>query len=96
MIRVAEQDNFYWLLLMLLKIPLNIYGIDSDQIAVRIARLNILIKFKKKNFAPNIVCKNTLFDIGNYDLFSLNDENIRDFDVIATNPPWGSFFKNRF
>jgi len=26
--------------------PLNIYGIDFDQIAVRIARLNILIKFK--------------------------------------------------
>lgn len=72
--------------------PSNIYGIDSDQIAVRIARLNILIKFKNKNFAPNIVCKNTLFDIGNYDLFSLNDENIRDFDVIATNPPWGVHF----
>lgn len=72
--------------------PANIYGIDFDEIAVRIARLNILIKFKDKDFAPNIVCKNTLFDIGNYDLFSLNDENIRDFDVIATNPPWGIHF----
>lgn len=72
--------------------PSNIYGIDFDQIAVRIARLNILIRFKNKDFAPNIVCKNTLFDIGNYDLFSLNDENIRDFDVIATNPPWGVHF----
>ncbi len=72
--------------------PSNIYGIDFDQIAVRIARLNILIKFKNKDFAPNIVCKNTLFNIGNYDLFSLNDENIRDFDVIATNPPWGVHF----
>jgi len=75
-----------------IKDPLNIYGIDFDQIAVRIARLNILIKFKNKNFAPNIVCKNTLFDIGSYDLFSLNDENIRDFNVIATNPPWGVHF----
>jgi tRNA1(Val) A37 N6-methylase TrmN6 len=72
--------------------PSNIYGIDFDKIAVRIARLNILIKFKNKDFAPNIVCKNTLFDVGNYDLFSLNDENIRDFDVIATNPPWGVHF----
>lgn len=72
--------------------PSNIYGIDFDEIAVRIARLNILIKFKDRDFAPNIVCKNTLFDIGNYDLFSLNDENIRDFDVIATNPPWGVHF----
>jgi len=72
--------------------PKNIYGIDIDEIAVRIARLNILIKYKDKDFAPNIICKNTLFEIGNYDLFSLNDENIRDFDVIATNPPWGVHF----
>ena len=72
--------------------PTNIYGIDSDEIAVRIARLNMLIKFKDKNFAPNIICKNTLFDIGNYDLFSLNDEYMKDFDVIATNPPWGVHF----
>lgn len=72
--------------------PKNIYGIDIDEVAVRIARLNLLIKYKNKNFAPNIVCKNTLFEIGNYDLFSLSDENIRDFDVIATNPPWGVHF----
>ena len=76
----------------IVKNPSNIYGIDFDEIAVRIARLNILIKFKNKDFTPNIVCKNTLFDIGNYDLFSLNNENIGDFDVIATNPPWGVHF----
>jgi predicted RNA methylase len=72
--------------------PSNIYGIDFDEIAVRIARLNILIKFKDKNFIPNIVCKNTLFDVGVYDLFNLNDKNVKDFDVIATNPPWGVHF----
>lgn len=72
--------------------PSNIYGIDFDEMAVRLARLNILIRFKEKNFVPNIVCKNTLLEVGNYDLFSLNDENIRDFDVIATNPPWGVHF----
>ncbi|MCC7004387.1 N-6 DNA methylase [Candidatus Nomurabacteria bacterium] len=72
--------------------PSNIYGVDIDEVAVRIARLNLLIKFKNKDFAPNIVCKNTLFEVSNYDLLSLNDENIRDFDVIATNPPWGVHF----
>ncbi len=72
--------------------PEKIYGVDIDEIAVRIARINLLIKFKNKVFAPNIVCKNTLFEIGNYDLFSLNDEKIREFDVIATNPPWGVHF----
>lgn len=72
--------------------PNNIYGVDIDEIAVRIARINMLIQYKDKDFIPNIVCKNTLLDIGIYDLFSLNDENIRDFDVIATNPPWGLHF----
>jgi len=72
--------------------PKNIYGVDIDEIAVRIARLNLLVKYRNKNFVPNIVCKNTLFEIGNYDLFSLNDENIKDFDLIATNPPWGVHF----
>lgn len=75
--------------------PHNIYGVDIDEIAVRIARLNLLVKYKDKNFAPNIVCKDTLFEIGNYDLCSLNDENIKDFDVIATNPPWGVHFSKR-
>ena len=37
--------------------PLNIYGIDCDKTAVRIARLNVLIRFKNKNFIPNIFCK---------------------------------------
>ncbi len=72
--------------------PKNIYGVDIDEIAVRIARLNLLIKYKNQEFTPNIICKNTLFEIGNYDLFSLNDESICDFDVIATNPPWGVHF----
>lgn len=74
--------------------PLNIYGIDIDDVAVKIARLNILLKFKDKSFTPNIFCKNTLFDIGCCDLFSFNNEGIRDFDVVATNPPWGVHFSD--
>lgn len=72
--------------------PANIYGFDIDKIAVQIARLNILIKFKNKDFSPNIFCKNTLLDVGTRDLFSIRDSNIKDFDVIATNPPWGAHF----
>ena len=71
--------------------PLNIYGIDYDKTAVRIARLNILIRFKNKDFTPNIFCKNTLFDVDNYDLFNFH-KDIKNFDVIATNPPWGAHF----
>ncbi len=73
--------------------PSNIYGIDYDKTAVRIARINILMRFKNKNFTPNIFCKNTLFDIDNDNLFSLhNHKDIKNFDVIATNPPWGVHF----
>ena len=73
--------------------PLNIYGIDYDKTAIRIARINILVRFKNKDFVPNIFCKNTLFDIGNDDLFSFhNCKDIKNFDVIATNPPWGVHF----
>ena len=73
--------------------PLNIYGIDYDKTAVRIARINILIRFKNRHFEPNILCKNTLFDVGNDELFNFHDNrDIKDFDVVATNPPWGVHF----
>ncbi len=65
--------------------PRNIYGMDIDEIAVRIARLNLLVTYKNDDFVPNIVCKNTLFEVD-------NNEDIRAFDVIATNPPWGFHF----
>lgn len=75
-----------------IKDPTKIYGLDIDPIAVRIARINILVKFKNNDFTPNIVCKNTLFDLDQNDLFGRSDKNIEDFDVIATNPPWGLHF----
>ena len=73
--------------------PKNIYGIDYDKTAVKIARINLLSKFKNKKFTPNIICKNTLFDVNNYSLFNYsNKQPIKDFDVIAANPPWGAPF----
>ena len=44
----------------IVKNPLNIYGLDYDKTAVRIARLNLLIKFKNHNFIPNIFYQNSL------------------------------------
>lgn len=65
-----------------IKNPMYIYGIDRDELAVRIARLNLLIAFKNLDFSPNIFHKDSLFDRFDYD----------DFDVVATNPPWGFHF----
>lgn len=70
--------------------PLNIYGIDYDKTAVRIARINILTKFRNKNFVPNIFCRDTLFSVDDHDL--LENKKTKKFDVIATNPPWGVHF----
>ena len=73
--------------------PLNIYGVDCDKTAVRIARINILVRFKNKIFKPNIFCQNIFFDTESEDLLSSQKgNNLKDFDVIATNPPWGARF----
>ncbi len=76
------------------KDPLKIYGMDQDSIAVRIARLNICLKFRDKNFIPRIFVGNTLFyrDCLNYSFFNSSFKDMQDFDVIATNPPWGAKF----
>jgi len=69
------------------KDPTNIYWFDIDELAIRIARLNLLLKFKEQNFIPNIICKNSLFE-KNEDLLNINNKKIKGFDLIATNPPW--------
>ena len=66
-----------------IKNPNNIYGFDIDKIAVKIARVNLIVKYKDFDFYPNIFCFNPLIE---------NFNNYPKFDLIATNPPWGAFF----
>ena len=75
--------------------PSNIYGVDIDETAVKIARINLLIKYRDINFSPNIFCKNTLIGVGTQNLFGLGKDDIGNFDVIATNPPWGVHFSKQ-
>lgn len=75
----------------IIKNPLNLWGFDTDEIAVALARINLLAKFPEKKFVPNIYRKNTLLNFCNNNLFS---EDIPRFDVIMTNPPWGFHFSN--
>lgn len=70
--------------------PSDIWGFDIDEVAVRIARLNLLLRFSDRDFTPHIYRKNTLLEVGSYTLFSQND--IPPFDAIITNPPWGYHF----
>lgn len=60
--------------------PENIFGYDIDNIAVKIARANMFLKFPNVNYVNNIQCCNFL---------TLNKNE--KFNYIITNPPWGSY-----
>ena len=66
------------------KNPNQIFGIDNDEIAVLIAKVNLLIKYKNFEFTPQIYCTDFLQE-NNFD---------KKFDYISTNPPWGAVTKN--
>lgn len=59
--------------------PLNIYGADKDPIAVKLARINLMMKYKNVDFQPNIFCFDTLTT-------KHFEENF--FDLIVSNPPY--------
>lgn len=59
--------------------PLNIYGADKDPIAVKLARINLMLKYKTIDFQPNIFCFDTLTT-------KYFEENF--FDLIISNPPY--------
>ena len=68
--------------------PEQIFGGDFDPIAVFIAKINLLLKFPNRSFAPQVVC---------WDFLSAASEQAaraagfpEKFDFVATNPPWGA------
>lgn len=63
--------------------PLNLYGIEDDSIAAFIAKVNLVLTYKDFEFTPNIICANFLHDGSFF-------EHPKQFDYIATNPPWGN------
>lgn len=64
--------------------PENLYGFDTDKIAVMIASTNLLIKYKGTSFTPRIFNQDFL----DVNLFAAPDIP-KEFDYILTNPPWG-------
>ena len=73
--------------------PYSLFGFDLDSVAVFIAKINLIIKYKSFDFNPNIFCKDTLLDIDSSSLFTTN-EYPEFYDLILTNPPWGLHFEN--
>lgn len=72
--------------------PLNIWGCDSDELAVRIARINLMLKYPNDDFLPNI------FNIDSLALNSIFSNKIQNdfFDLIVTNPPWWAKISNEY
>lgn len=58
--------------------PRKLWGYDVDELAVRIARINLLLRFPDLDFSPNVYVRDGLHPPAAL------------FDVIATNPPWGA------
>ncbi len=60
--------------------PYQIIGFDKDPIAVMLAKVNLMIKYRKFKFIPQIYCLNFLNN---------NQRLLNKFNYIVTNPPWG-------
>jgi len=69
-----------------------LYGIDNDPMAVRIARMNLMMRFPDIVFEPNIFHADTLLDFDSGSLLKEMNANVPlgCFDLVVTNPPWGS------
>jgi len=74
--------------------PESLYGYDIDALAVKIARFNLLLTFREKEFSPNIYKADTLTEIASGAMFCETNDLKNTFDLIATNPPWGSAVKD--
>jgi predicted RNA methylase len=69
--------------------PENLWGIDIDPVAVNLAKINLMLMFPELDPRLNIFCNDSLISYNERLLFDETDP-LPEFDVIATNPPWGS------
>lgn len=67
--------------------PNQIYGIDRDEIAVLISKINLLLKYRDFVFTPQVYCLNFL---AGFSIIQQHTIFEKKFDYIATNPPWGA------
>lgn len=62
--------------------PTALIGFESDRVAAHLARINLLLAFRDQNFTPQIFCVDALAEFARHPH--------RQWDAIATNPPWGA------
>ncbi len=74
--------------------PEKILGFDIDSLAVKIARINLLLAYPKIDFSPNVYCLDSLNELATGNVSCQTNEFLNSIDVIATNPPWGASKNN--
>lgn len=72
--------------------PNQMFGVDNDKVAVLIAKINLLLKYKDLNFIPQVYCFDFL--VGDSGIQQQHPIWTRKFNYIATNPPWGAMDDN--
>ncbi len=71
--------------------PNQIFGIDNDKVAVLISKINLLLKYKDFVFYPQVYCFDFLMG---HSIAQQHPIFEKEFDYIATNPPWGAMSDN--
>lgn len=66
-------------------IPEKIWAYDTDEIAILICKVNLILFFNNSKIKLNIKKKDFIF----------GEKEINQFDYIITNPPWGSKLKKK-
>jgi SAM-dependent methyltransferase len=74
--------------------PEKILGFDIDSLAVKIARINLLLAYPEIDFSPNVYCLDSLNELATGNVSCKTNELLNSIDVIATNPPWGASKNN--
>lgn len=67
--------------------PKRLYGVDKDEIAVFIAKINLMLRYPDVDFSPQVYCLDYLAEPGTARARSIL---AKKFDYVATNPPWGA------
>jgi tRNA1(Val) A37 N6-methylase TrmN6 len=67
-----------------------LFGMDIDKLAVKLAKVNLFLAYPTTNFEPQIYHKDFILGLELNGIFK--DNTFSDFDLIATNPPWGFRF----
>lgn len=71
--------------------PEDLFGFDCDRVAINIAKINLLMKFRQMDFTPKLQCLDSLSKLATGDIFCETNYLLDKIDAIATNPPWGAY-----